>query len=54
MAKKIKIWHDKWLPIQTTNRVESQVKVLDNEARVSEIIEEVTRQWKEDLVQEIF
>lgn len=45
-GRSIKIWHDKWLPVQTSNKVQSQVKILDSDARVSEIIEEETRQWK--------
>jgi hypothetical protein len=53
-GKNIYVWRDKWLSKPTTYKVQSPRKILDNNARVSELIDQDTKRWKEDLIAEIF
>ncbi|XP_035551149.1 uncharacterized protein LOC118349712 [Juglans regia] len=53
-GKSVNIWGQKWLPTQTTHCVQSEIKVLNPNAKVSELIEEQEGRWKEDVVANIF
>lgn len=37
----VKIWKDKWLPTPTTYSVQSPIRILDEDARVLELIDKV-------------
>ena len=50
----IKIWEDKWFPNPISYEVQSPVRLLDPDARVSRLIDEVTKWWNIELVREIF
>jgi hypothetical protein len=50
----IRIWGDRWIPNPTTYMIQSPRRVLGRQARVSELIDQDTRQWKGNLVSEIF
>lgn len=49
-----KIWKDNWLPSLSTLRVQSQVNILHEDAVVSALIDQDTKQWKRDLIFSIF
>jgi hypothetical protein len=46
----IKIWGDKWLPSPSTYQVQSPVQVLDQEARVSSLIDSGRGWWDVGLI----
>lgn len=50
----IHVWDDKWIPTATTYMVQSPRNVLDRHACVSELIDPDTRQWKDDLIAQVF
>jgi hypothetical protein len=50
----ISVWLDRWLPRPTSYKVFSPRKILDQNARVSEFIDQNTRMWKAGLISEIF
>ncbi|XP_075667296.1 uncharacterized protein LOC142636862 [Castanea sativa] len=50
----IQIWRDKWFPKPSTFQVISHQNTLSATATVSELIDEVTREWKIDLVKCVF
>jgi hypothetical protein len=53
-GKKIKIWRDKWIPTPTSYMIQSPHRVLDQEARVSSLINTDTNWWNIPLIQEMF
>jgi hypothetical protein len=53
-GKNIHIWHDKWVPKPSTYMIHSPRVLLDNQAKVSELIDLNTRRWKAELISEIF
>jgi hypothetical protein len=50
----IKIWKDKWVPIPISYEIQSPIRLLDQNATVSSLINSDTRWWNIDLVREIF
>jgi hypothetical protein len=50
----IHIWGDKWLPTKVTHKVQSPIRLVDGEAKVSALIDETTRWWNIPLVEAIF
>jgi hypothetical protein len=53
-GNKIKVWNDKWLPRPTTYKPISPRRLLDQQACVSELINQTTRTWNTGLISEIF
>ncbi|KAG6647541.1 hypothetical protein CIPAW_07G085700 [Carya illinoinensis] len=53
-GRSIKIWKDKWVPIPSTFQIQTPNKILDCNATVSELIEDGSKTWKQELVQAIF
>ncbi|XP_059429178.1 uncharacterized protein LOC132162990 [Corylus avellana] len=52
--RNIKIWGRKWLPSPTTYAIQTPVRELDSEAKISELIDQDTQWWNIPLVREIF
>jgi hypothetical protein len=50
----IKIWRDKWVPTPISYEIQSPIRLLDQNATVSSLINSDTRWWNLDLVREIF
>lgn len=50
----IHIWQDKWLDLSNPRKVFSPVKVLESKAKVAEWIDPISKQWRIELVEEIF
>jgi hypothetical protein len=50
----IKIWGDKWLPSPTSFQVQTPVRVLHHDAKVVDLIDPTTKEWKFQLIGEIF
>ncbi|XP_035551510.1 uncharacterized protein LOC118349853 [Juglans regia] len=53
-GKSIEIWGHKWLNSPSTFKVQSPVRVLEQEARVCELLDQSGSSWNENLVREIF
>ncbi|KAG6650561.1 hypothetical protein CIPAW_06G052300 [Carya illinoinensis] len=53
-GRDISIWKDKWLPRPVTYQVQTPPNILDPNCRVSDLINESSKSWKEDLVKTIF
>ncbi|KAG7967967.1 hypothetical protein I3843_08G127700 [Carya illinoinensis] len=53
-GENIRIWSHKWLPKLVTGCVQSQVKILQAEDRVCELINKSSKGWKVDLARQIF
>lgn len=50
----IRIWHDKWTPHPSTFMIQSPVRVLTQDARVCDLINDTTHTWNFPLIREIF
>jgi hypothetical protein len=50
----IQIWHDPWLPVPSTFKVQSPVSVLSSDVYVRDLIDRDTRWWNISLVHDIF
>lgn len=50
----IQIWKDKWIPKPSTFQVISNQNTLPASVTISELINEVTREWKINLVKHVF
>ena len=50
----IKIWQDRWIDSPNTFSIQTPVLGLENDARVSDLIDDDTNWWKTNLVKEIF
>ncbi|XP_059446585.1 uncharacterized protein LOC132178149 [Corylus avellana] len=50
----VRIWRDKWLPIPSTYKIQSPSAVLNEEARVSELLEQDLQWWNISLLKQIF
>ena len=48
------IWRDGWISIQNGNKLWSPCNILDEDARVAELIDLENYCWKEDLIRETF
>ncbi|XP_042962692.1 uncharacterized protein LOC122296963 [Carya illinoinensis] len=53
-GKEIKIWGSKWLTSPTSYAVQSPVKVLQEDAKVEELIDTQKGEWDEAKIREIF
>ncbi|XP_059445337.1 uncharacterized protein LOC132177129 [Corylus avellana] len=53
-GKGIKIWGDKWLFSPTTYAIQSSVRILSENARVSALIDQELQWWNIPLIKEIF
>jgi hypothetical protein len=52
--RSIHIWGDKWLPTKVTHVIQSPIRLLDEDAKVSALIDEKTRWWNIPMVEAIF
>ncbi|KAL0290930.1 UNVERIFIED_CONTAM: hypothetical protein Scaly_2654900 [Sesamum calycinum] len=52
-GKDVRTWGDRWLPRPTEFRICSWPRVLDPGALVAELIDEESRCWKEELMQQV-
>ena len=50
----IHIWGDKWLPTKVTHEIQSPIRFLDEDAKVSALIDEDTRWWNTLMLEAIF
>lgn len=50
---KIKIWEDNWLPTLSTFKVQSPVKLLNQDETVSELISHHIRSWDAELIDQV-
>ncbi|KAF5460460.1 hypothetical protein F2P56_020324 [Juglans regia] len=48
------IWQDRWLPIPSSSKVQSVSHILPRDAKVASIINHTLKEWKKDLVKEMF
>ncbi|KAL0303533.1 UNVERIFIED_CONTAM: hypothetical protein Sradi_6221400 [Sesamum radiatum] len=53
-GSKIRIWKDRWLPCGLSFKVYSPPRILNENARVAELIQDDGRSWKENLVHNLF
>ena len=53
-GKSIHIWQDRWLPTPSQYKVISPPSLLHPAARVEELIDPVSREWKMELIHRIF
>jgi ribonuclease HI len=53
-GKKVSIWKDRWIPKPSTFMVQSQPILLDPCAKVCDLIDDETRWWKPNLLEQIF
>ncbi|XP_040990995.1 uncharacterized protein LOC121238231 [Juglans microcarpa x Juglans regia] len=53
-GNQVQIWKDRWTLHTNPSRAQSSVRVLENNATVSNLIDPVTKQWDRALVQHIF
>ncbi|KAL0410966.1 UNVERIFIED_CONTAM: hypothetical protein Slati_3686300 [Sesamum latifolium] len=49
----IKVWHDKWIPRNSTYRLVTPPDTMNNNMRVTELIEENGRKWNEELIRKL-
>ena len=52
-GESISMWTDKWLPANSSHRVLSPIQILDENAKVSELIDKEREEWKSDLVKQL-
>ncbi|XP_042988728.1 uncharacterized protein LOC122316263 [Carya illinoinensis] len=50
----VRIWKDKWIPRPTSFKVQSLVRVLDENSKVCSQIDQQRGEWKEGLIHETF
>ncbi|XP_042954744.1 uncharacterized protein LOC122291171 [Carya illinoinensis] len=50
----VRLWHDRWIPRPTSYTVQSLRKVLDDNSKVSCLIDQQGGGWKLSLLQEVF
>jgi hypothetical protein len=53
-GKDIRVWQDKWLPTPTSFSIQSPRRLLSEDARVVELIDQDTKWWNANLIREIF
>jgi hypothetical protein len=53
-GRSIHVWGDKWLPMKVTHEVQSPIRILEEDAKVSALIDEDTKWWNVPLVEAIF
>jgi exonuclease III len=53
-GSKIRIWSDKWVPKVVGGYIQSPVSILDQNAKVSELLNRDTNWWDTGLIHEIF
>lgn len=52
--KNVKIWSEKLIPLHSTYKFQSVIKILDAKACVLELIDDNMKWWKDGLLQTIF
>jgi hypothetical protein len=50
----IKIWGDRWIPAPTSYSIQSPVRLLDSEAKVSALVDASMMWWNISLIKRIF
>ena len=53
-GQSIRIWRDRWLPTCSSHMVQSPVRILEQEARVGELIDVEKNWWNIPLIEDIF
>lgn len=53
-GRKVKIWGDNWIPIQSDFKVYSPSRILEPDALVAELLDDDLKHWNEDLVLNCF
>jgi hypothetical protein len=53
-GKSIHIWEDQWLPTPSTHKVISTPTEINDIPMVSSLIDEQTKSWRMDIVQQVF
>jgi ribonuclease HI len=53
-GRSIHIWGDKWLPKKVTHEIQSPIRFLDADAKVSDLIDVDARWWNVPMVEAIF
>lgn len=53
-GESIRIWRDKWITTPTSYEIQSPIRILDSEAKVSKLIDTDSKWWNIALIQEIF
>ena len=53
-GKSIKIWGDCWIPSPTSYSIQSPIRILDREAKVSAPVDESSMWWNTSLIHSIF
>lgn len=53
-GEKVRIWDDRWIPNTQTHMVQSPISMLDNEAKVSDLINREVNWWNVPLVESLF
>lgn len=53
-GKQVKIWKDKWIQRPTSYCIQSPISLLDENARIVELIDINNHYWKSDLINQIF
>ncbi|XP_059441892.1 uncharacterized protein LOC132174217 [Corylus avellana] len=53
-GESVRIWEDRWLPSSGSHKVQSPIKVLPRDAKVSNLINPETKCWDTALVQNVF
>lgn len=54
MVKKSKIYKDKWIHSLMSNNIQSPITQLDEDALVSNLIDNANHYWNKDLINQIF
>lgn len=52
-GKSTKIWKDQWIPRQFSNKIQSPMPRLEEQAKVVELIHEDYPCWKEEVIQDL-
>lgn len=53
-GQQTRIWGHKWVPIPTTYSIQSYPRILDPDAKVSDLIDVDTKRWNTRLIEEVF
>jgi hypothetical protein len=53
-GSQIGIWRDRWVPVANGGLIQSPVRILEGDAKVSELLDRNTNWWNYSLVHEVF
>ncbi|GLT72869.1 hypothetical protein SLA2020_447660 [Shorea laevis] len=53
-GKDIRVWQDRWLPTPISFSIQSPRRILSEDARVAELIDQDTKWWNTNLLREVF